>query len=147
MLKALAEHGGVIQMCILSEYVEAPEPNPQRDSAKNAVYEKNGNYYELDDVGKQAFLKDWYAVDRLFPVKIASVSRVVDHIDHIVEVAGIDHVGIGTDFDGGGGVSDCYDVSGIQNITAELVRRGYSGKEIAKIWSGNLMRVMEAQGR
>lgn len=142
MLKALAKNGGVIQMCILSAYVETPEPNPQRDSARNAVYENHGDFYELDDQGKQAFLKDWYAVDRIFPAKLTTVSKVVDHIDHIVEVAGIDHVGIGTDFDGGGGVKDCYDVSEIQNITAELVRRGYSDNEIEKIWSGNLMRVM-----
>ena len=145
MLRALAKNGGVIQMCILSDYVETPVPNPLRDSAKNAVYEKHGNYYELDEAGKQAFLDDWYAVDRVFPAKLATVSKVVDHIDHIVEVAGIDHIGIGTDFDGGGGVEGCFDVSEIGNITAELVKRGYSEKDIRKIWSGNLMRVMNRQ--
>ncbi len=150
MLKALAENDGVIQMCILSAYVETPQPNPLRDSAKNAVREKHGNYYDLDDEGRQAFLKDWYAVDKNFPQELADVGQVVDHIDHIVEIAGIDHVGIGTDFDGGGGVEGCYDVSELRNITAELVRRGYSEKDIKKIWSGNLMRVMgeqEAGGR
>ncbi|MFW5645021.1 MAG: dipeptidase [Bacteroidota bacterium] len=145
MLRTLAKNGGVIQMCILSAYVEEPEPDPLRDSAKNAVYEKHGNYYDLDEEGRQAFLKDWYAVDKVYPPKLADVSKVVDHIDHIVEVAGIDHVGIGTDFDGGGGVDGCYDVSEIKNITAELVERGYSRREIEKIWSGNLMRVMGEQ--
>jgi membrane dipeptidase len=75
------------------------------------------------------------------------VSDVVDHIDHIVQVAGIDHVGIGTDFDGGGGVTGCTDVSEMGNITLELVRRGYSEKDIRKIWGGNLMRVMEENRR
>lgn len=145
MLRALAKNKGVIQMCILSAYVEEPEPDPLRDSAKNAVYETHGNYYDLDEKGRQAFLNDWYAVDQVYPPKLADVSKVVDHIDHIVEVAGIDHVGIGTDFDGGGGVEDCYDVSEIKNITAELVNRGYSRREIEKIWSGNLMRVMGEQ--
>lgn len=143
MLLALKENGGVIQMCILSAYVKTPDPNPQRDSARQAVYEKHGNYYELDDLGKEAFLADWYQVDVDFPQQLATVADVVDHIDHIVEVAGIDHVGIGTDFDGGGGVEGCFDVSEMNNITIELVLRGYAKKEIEKIWSGNLMRVMK----
>ncbi|MDT8431918.1 MAG: dipeptidase [Bacteroidales bacterium] len=143
MLLKLKENGGVIQMCILSAYVKTPDPNPLRDSARKAVYEKHGNYFELDDLGKEAFLNDWYKVDVDFPQQLATVADVVDHIDHIVEVAGIDHVGIGTDFDGGGGVEGCFDVSEMGNITLELVRRGYSKKEIEKIWSGNLMRVME----
>jgi len=142
MLLKLKENNGVIQMCILSAYVKTPEPNPQRDSARRAVREKHGDYYELDDEGKAAFLEDWYKVDEDYPRQLATVSDVVDHIDHIVEVAGIDHVGIGTDFDGGGGVEDCYDVSQMNNITIELVRRGYTEEEIDKIWSGNLMRVM-----
>jgi membrane dipeptidase len=143
MLLALKNNGGVIQMCILSAYVKTPEPNPQRDSARRAVVEKHGNFYELEGEARTAFLADWYKVDADFPQKLATVADVVDHIDHIVKVAGIDHVGIGTDFDGGGGVEGCYDVSELGNITTELVRRGYSAKEIRKIWSGNLMRVMK----
>ena len=67
----------------------------------------------------------------------------MEHIDHIVRLIGIDHVGIGTDFDGGGGLADCNDVTQLKNITIELVRRGYSEKQIAKIWGGNAMRVMQ----
>ena len=76
-----------------------------------------------------------------YPPIVANVSDVVDHIDHIVKVAGLDHVGIGTDFDGGGGLEGCNDVSEMGNITLELVKRGYSEKEIRKIWGGNFMRV------
>ena len=65
-----------------------------------------------------------------------------NHIDHMVKIAGIDHVGIGTDFDGGGGVDGCKDVSEMGNITLELVKRGYSEKDIKKIWGENLMRVL-----
>ena len=76
------------------------------------------------------------------PKKLPTVFDVVNHIDHIVEVAGIDYVGIGTDFDGGGEVEGCFDVSEMLNITIELVNRGYSKKEIEKIWGGNLLRVL-----
>jgi membrane dipeptidase len=141
MLVALKENGGVIQMCILSAYVKDPAANPLRDSARQAVYLKHGNYYDLDQEGKEAFLVDWFAVDRDFPAELATVSDAVDHIDHIVELIGIDHVGIGTDFDGGGGLEDCFDVSQMGNITLELVRRGYTAGEIKKIWGGNLTRV------
>jgi len=143
MLVKLKENGGVIQMCILSAYVKSPAPNPQRDSARDAVYEKHGNYYELDEAGREAFIVDWYAVDRDFPRELATVSDAVDHIDHMVSIMGIDHVGIGTDFDGGGGLADCFDVSQMGNITLELVRRGYSAAGIKKIWGGNLTRVFK----
>jgi len=62
----------------------------------------------------------------------------------VVKVVGIDHVGVGTDFDGGGGVDGCFDVSELGNITIELVRRGYSEEQIRKIWAGNFMRVFRA---
>ena len=80
-------------------------------------------------------------MDAKYPEKLATVSDVVDHIDHMVKVAGIDHVGIGTDFDGGGGIDGCKDVSEMGNITLELVKRGYSEEDIRKIWGGNFMRV------
>ena len=143
MLLKLKENGGVIQMCILSAYVKRPAPNPQRDSARAAVREKHGNYYELDEAAREAFVADWYAIDKDFPREMATVSDAVDHIDHIVELVGIDHVGIGTDFDGGGALEDCFDVSQMGNITLELVRRGYSAGEIKKIWGGNLTRVFK----
>jgi membrane dipeptidase len=142
-LGALAAHGGVIQMCILSDYVKTPEPNPARDSARAAVRKKWNDFDGLSDQDMKQARKEWYAVDEKFPARLATVSDVVDHIDHIVKVAGIDHVGIGTDFDGGGGVTGCFDVSQMENITVELLRRGYSEKDIRKIWGGNLLRVME----
>jgi membrane dipeptidase len=141
MLLKLKENGGVIQMCILSAYVKTPAPNPQRDSARAAVRARHGNYRDLDKEAREAFYADWLQVDRDFPQELATVSDAVDHIDHIVELIGIDHVGIGTDFDGGGGLADCFDVSQMGNITLELVRRGYTEEEIRKIWGGNLTRV------
>ena len=141
MLKVLADKEGVIQVCLLSAYLKEPAPNPQRDSAFDAVREKYNHFRDLTEEEHKKARKEWYATDRAYPQKLATVSDLVDHIDHIVEVAGIDHVGIGSDFDGGGGLADCYDVSQMANITEELLRRDYSVDEIQKIWSGNFMRV------
>jgi microsomal dipeptidase-like Zn-dependent dipeptidase len=74
--------------------------------------------------------------------KIASVDDVVKHIDHAVKVAGIDHVGIGSDFDGGGGVQGCKGDNDMINITVKLIEKGYSEEDIRKIWGGNFFRVM-----
>ena len=143
MLRALAKNGGVVQMCILSAYVKTPEPNPARDSARKVLRTK---YHGFEGLSKDEWnnaRKEWSDLDRLYPQKLATVSDVCDHIDHMVKIAGIDHVGIGTDFDGGGGVEGCFDVTQMGNITLELVKRGYSEKDIRKIWGGNLMRVMK----
>jgi membrane dipeptidase len=142
MLRALAANKGVIQMCILSDYVKKPVPYPERDSARMAIRKKWKNFQDLSDQDWEAASADWHSLDEKFPQKLATVSDVVDHIDHMVKVAGIEHVGIGTDFDGGGGVDGCKDVSQMGNITLELVKRGYSKKDIRKIWGENLMRVM-----
>jgi microsomal dipeptidase-like Zn-dependent dipeptidase len=71
------------------------------------------------------------------------VKDFVDHIDYIVKKIGIDHVGISSDFDGGGGIDGWGDASETFNVTLELVRRGYNEIEIGKIWSGNLLRVLD----
>lgn len=142
MLRALAENGGVIQMCILSSYVKTPDPNPRRDSAQAALRLKYNGFRDLTEEEMNKARKEWYAIDDIYPQKLATVSDVADHIDHIVKTAGIRHVGIGTDFDGGGGVEGCADASQLGNITLELVKRGYSARQIRLIWSKNLLRVM-----
>ena len=72
----------------------------------------------------------------------ATVKDFVNHIDHAVKVAGIDHVGISSDFDGGGGIDGWRDASETFNVTLELVRRGYAEEQIRKLWGGNVLRVM-----
>lgn len=142
MLKALAKNGGVIQVCLLSNYVKEMPPNPERDSVIAEIRAKYRNFNDLTDEEMEQARAAWRAMNINYPPNLASVSDLVDHIDHIVEVAGIDHVGIGSDFDGGGGLSDCYDASELPNITIELVKRGYSETDIRKIWGENLLRVM-----
>jgi membrane dipeptidase len=80
---------------------------------------------------------------KLPPPPRPNVKDFVDHIDYIVKKIGIDHVGISSDFDGGGGIEGWNDASETFNVTLELVRRGYTEEQIGKIWSGNLLRVME----
>lgn len=142
MLRKLAENGGVIQMCILSAYVKTPEPNPERDAAFKALTEKYPDDDQPGEEDRKKARKERQELEDTYPQKLATVSDVVNHIDHIVKVAGIDHVGIGTDFDGGGGSDGCFDVSEMGNITLELVKRGYKEEQIRKIWGGNLMRVL-----
>jgi len=142
MLKKIAENGGVAQVCILSDYVKEMPENPQRDSAMKVLHDKYPNWSALSEEELKKAWKEWTEMNIKFPPNLATVSDLVDHIDHIVKVAGIDHVGIGTDFDGGGGLADCFDVTEMPNITIELVRRGYTEENISKIWGGNLMRVM-----
>jgi len=72
-----------------------------------------------------------------------NVSDFVDHIDYMVDLIGIEHVGISSDFDGGGGIEGWNDASETFNVTLELVRRGYTEDQIEMIWSGNLLRVLD----
>ncbi|MFO8023065.1 MAG: dipeptidase [Perlabentimonas sp.] len=141
MLKKLAQNGGVIQVCLLSSYVKESEPQPKRDSARNALRDKYNNFQNLSPEVREKAVDEWYALDEKFPPILATVSDLVDHIDHIVETIGIDYVGIGSDFDGGGAIEGCFDAGEMTNITVELLRRGYSKEEIQKIWGGNFLRV------
>jgi membrane dipeptidase len=148
MLLALKKNGGVIQLCILNDYIKQPPPNADRDKAFNDFYRKidetYGGWGGIKDKAVHDKVEDEYnALEVRYPSPLVYVKDAVNHIDHIVRLIGIDHVGIGTDFDGGGGLADCNDVTQLKNITIELVRRGYSEKDIAKIWGGNAMRVMQ----
>jgi len=141
MLHALKENGGVIQICILSDYIKEPEPYPARDSAFQALREKWNYFHDLTEEQYKQASKEWKALSRKYPKDLATVADAVDHIDHVVKTIGVDYVGIGTDFDGGGGLKDCRDASEMKNITVELLKRGYTKEEIKKIWGENFLRV------
>jgi membrane dipeptidase len=99
---------------------------------------------QLSEEQRAELLKRLAEVNEKFPpAPRATVKDFVDHIDYIVKLIGVDHVGISSDFDGGGGVEGWNDASETFNVTLELVRRGYSEEQIGKLWSGNLLRVME----
>jgi membrane dipeptidase len=142
MLLALKKNGGVIQICLLSEYLIQPEPNPEFDRLKKERRQKMKDLGpDATDEQKEQLWDEYQAMLDKY-VKLASVSDAVNHIQHVIDIIGIDHVGIGSDFDGGGELDDCRDVSQMRNITKELIRRGYNSEEIAKIWGMNSMRVL-----
>ena len=141
MLRLMAENGGVVQLTMLSSYLRDMPENPERDAAIAALRASMKPPSEMTDEERTAMRAAFDEINEQFPAPSANVQHVVDHIDHIVEIAGIDHVGIGCDFDGGGGIDGIFDVSEVANITIELVRRGYTEAQIEKIWGGNLMRV------
>ena len=143
MLLKLSENGGVIQLCLVSDYVAPMPAYPERDSARRALWAKYDNWSELSDSAKLALEQEYYDINRKYPPNLANVSQFCDHFDHVVDLVGIDHVGFGSDYDGGAALEDCYDVTELPNITRELLNRGYSRSDLRKFWSGNLLRVMK----
>jgi membrane dipeptidase len=147
MITAIAKSDGVVNVIFYPEHLEpgyaekkkevdreiAPLVQRASDAEKgDAVHKK----MERDRVRREEYAK------RLPPV---SVSRLVDHIDHVVKLVGINHAGIGSDFDGVQvTLSDLATVADLPNLTKELLRRGYQASDIAKILGGNMLRVMEA---
>lgn len=146
-MRALAKNGGVLQMCFLSGYLKAPKPNPERDKAVKELETKYGPQRNVRNIQDEALrtkaTQEFQALRQKYPDERATVKDIVDHFDHIIKVVGVDYAGIGTDFDGGGGVADCADVSRMYRVTMEMLRRGYSDKDIQKIWGGNIMRVLQ----
>ncbi|MCX6570842.1 MAG: dipeptidase [Candidatus Aminicenantes bacterium] len=143
-LRALAKNGGVVQICFLSAYVKTPPVIPEREKAMKELEAKYGNIRQIkDEAVRTKAMAERQAVNEKFPQVRANVHDLVDHIDHVRKVVGVDYVGIGTDFDGGGGVVGCDDVSGMIHVTEELLRRGYTDREIEKIWGGNFFRVFQ----
>lgn len=143
MLLDLKENGGVVNITLLSQLLKSPSNNPILNEKLAELKNSYGNQLDnASDSIKEKYNSEVELLNRQYK-EVASVSDFVDHIEHVVQVIGIDHVGISTDFDGGGGVDGCEDVTEIINITAELFNRGYSKSEIEKIWGGNFMRVFQ----
>lgn len=142
MILALKDNGGVIQICILSNYLRPAKPNPELEKKLNEVREKYNDFKDLSEEDYKKAISEYSSV-RNKNRDWATVQDAVDHIDHVVQIAGIDHVGIGTDFDGGGGIKDVMDVSQMKNLTIEMLRRGYSKAQLEKIWGANIMRVLK----
>ena len=152
-LKAIKENGGCVQITAVPGFVKFPRE--QREAILRLIerlgvtemgyaelfemYNQNrAAYDELMERSQEEFAK----IFEQFPPP--DVTDFVDHIDHAVKLIGIDHVGIGSDFGGGGGVQGFSNAAEAVNVTAELLRRGYSEEDIAKIWGGNLLRIWRA---
>jgi membrane dipeptidase len=144
-LLALRDNGGVMQTVAFSGYVKPVPPERAEalaDLRYNNGFPGGGGPDSMEGMSAQESFNYSQGVQMLdvqFPP--ASVSDFVDHIDYAVDLIGIDHVGISSDFDGGGGVHGWDDASETFNVTLELVRRGYSEEDIRKLWGENLLRV------
>lgn len=145
MLKAVQRNGGVVQLCLLDDYIKAVPQTPEREAALASLEPERQAWQrgELTDAEAAELWAKYRAVSQQYPKTQPTLADALDHLDHMVAVMGIDHVGIGSDFDGGGGLVDIEDVSQMPNITHELLVRGYTPEEIEKIWGGNLMRVFQ----
>ena len=130
-LQWVKENAGVVQTVALALFVNKEKNEKYREALKNLENPE-------DKEALTAIKKEFPPVD---------VADFVDHIDYIKNKIGIDHVGISSDFDGGGGIEGWQDASETFNVTLELVRRGYTKEDIVKIWSGNLLRVLDESQR
>ncbi|WP_339627197.1 dipeptidase [uncultured Maribacter sp.] len=158
----MKENGGVVQTVAFSSYLNT-EKHEARAAYMKSIYQQVADslgidWYErsqfssLTDAQKESFMENYSKVlkvgkelvkDKSDTPSEVNVSDFVDHIDYMVKLIGIDHVGISSDFDGGGGIEGWNDASETFNVTLELVERGYTQEEIAKLWGGNLLRVLD----
>jgi membrane dipeptidase len=141
MIKTLAAKGGVIQICLLDEYIKNPDTTTVKFHRMKQLHKRYLQSDKMTEAEKEALSKEWNEVEAMDQDKLPTVKDLCDHVDYVKKLVGVDYVGIGSDFDGGGGLRDCADVSQFPNITKELLRRGYTETEIRKIWGGNLLRV------
>lgn len=158
----LKKNGGVVQTVAFNAYVNTEKNNAFNKASKtfieNISKEQNfelkswGDVRKMNPKAQDAYYTKYISIRNLAQKKLkedtanynpVNVADFVDHIDYMVKKIGINHVGISSDFDGGGGVEGWNDASETLNVTIELVKRGYSEDEIAKLWSGNLLRVLD----
>ena len=161
-LQLMKTNGGVVQTVAFSSYLNT-EKHEARNAYMKTIYRQvadslgmewfeRSQFSTLTDAQKEAFMENYPIVVKIgkdlvkgrtdAPAAV-NVSDFVDHIDYMVKLIGIDHVGISSDFDGGGGIEGWSDASETMNVTLELVERGYSQEDIAKLWGGNLLRVLD----
>tara|TARA_A100001391_G_scaffold200665_4_gene185717 strand:- start:754 stop:1959 length:1206 start_codon:yes stop_codon:yes gene_type:complete len=144
-LKALAAKGGVIQMNAYGSYLKASKPNPERQKAMGALFASLREGGAITAEKRAELLARRQEIDRLYPeTDRATFDDFMAHMLHALKVVGPDHVGIGADWDGGGGVVGMEDVVDLPRITDALLKAGYSEADVQKIWSGNVLRVLAA---
>lgn len=157
----LAETGGVVQTVAFRSYLDSEKHATYQEAADeiiNQVMEEEGferkswgEVRQMPEDERDAYIAKYREIQAMAEPRVeaeveappVAVSDLVDHIDYMVELIGVNHVGISSDFDGGGGVHQWMDASETFNVTLELVQRGYTEKEIEQLWSGNLLRVLD----
>lgn len=140
LLRALAAQGGVIQINALP-FAVVPAPEDGRTAAMAAIQLQMSNRVPTPEVLAWASAK-WREFEAAYPNPAVTMGDYVRHIEHAVNIAGLDHVGIGCDFDGGGGFPGLNSVADYPNLTAALLARGWTETALAKLWGGNTLRLL-----
>lgn len=142
-LRALAKNGGVIQINAFSNYMVATPKIPEREAALAKLMKDIGvTGREMTPEQRKAFLAGKRPIDTKWPVPRANLDDYMKHMLHAIQVAGIDHVGVSGDFDGGGGIEGLESVADYPKISQRLMAAGYSKEDVAKVWGGNALRVL-----
>jgi membrane dipeptidase len=148
LLRRIAKNGGVVQVNFYSGFVDAKTVSPQNLARTERLKPQEDALKQKYKDDPERLAEEGDILENANPLPPLPISKLIDHFDHIVKIAGIDHVGIGADFDGANDMPvGASDVSMLPNITYELLKRGYSENDIRKILGGNLLRVFAAAER
>lgn len=147
-IKKLAAKGGTIQINSYNNYLVNVPPNPARSAAYAALEGRLNGLSSMTPAQATATVREvaagMKALDVQYPQPRASFDDFMKHVTHALDLVGPDHVGIGADWDGGGGVAGMEDVASLPRITERLVKLGYTEAQLANIWGGNALRVLRA---
>lgn len=147
-IKKLAAAGGTIQINSYNSYLIDVPPNPERDKARGALMQKMRDLGPLTPKARAAVMREvasgMKALEARYPEPRATFDTYMSHVTYALDLVGPEHVGVGCDWDGGGGVAGMEDVTSIPKITERLVKLGYGETQLAAFWGGNALRVLKA---
>lgn len=144
LLKKLAAKGGVIHMNALGAFIKALPQTKERTDALNVLRTKWGNPDLLEGQKYETYLDELGALNRRFPENRATFEDYMQQVLYTIKLVGVDHVGFGADWDGGGGLDGFRDITALPKITERLLKEGYTEADLAKMWGGNVVRLLKA---
>jgi len=147
-IKTLAAKGGTIQINSYNNYLVSVPPNPDRSKAEAALEAQLKDLSSMTPEQATATVRTvamgMKALDKQYPQPRATLDDFMRHVTHALDLVGPDHVGVGADWDGGGGVAGMEDVAALPRVTERLVKLGYTDAQLAQFWGGNALRVLKA---
>ncbi len=144
LLKKMAAKGGVIQMNALGAFLKVLPQSKERTEALTALRAKWGDGDSLPDDAYETFLDELGTINVRFPENRATFEDYMQQVLYAIKLLGVDHVGFGADWDGGGGLDGYRDITYLPKVTERLLKEGYSEADLAKMWGGNVLRVLKA---